>query len=514
MDFLSLTFDSDIHALNLELYRELVYFFDTNATVQYCFQALDRFILNKIVIRDASAKFQEFVQDHVVGFIQSALRMIFILGWCPYMKKQVAVVGKNGKEEKIWVPSVAPLQYMRAELHVDKKTFEYKFKFWDENRMSPRTDIDVLVFDDISQLANGCLINSLMSGLIGEFRYAEQIKQFTIQAEYVRSNPSIYLRETKRGGGRELNGARGSGVMDSDGTMGEDVRNSIGLLNGPTFDPQAPNKPTHVQNLEKASEDIVANVEFHAAQMDRVAQGNQNYYRLGLNGQPQFMDNLFVCPPGMELASNPQMPESRVDQLTIMRNLQSMVFLKFGIPETVFGFIGAQTNNLTRGATTRGNRVRKDINIMDLNNFDATVCRYSAFVRKAFTQMYRTLYGRMIDPSIVLLEPPELYGLYLTHMREELLFGGPRGGRDGYGVNARNHKHLPAAAGDEGGEDDIDEGDEEDHAQTRKRGRGGDMGLFGSKAKRAAGALRDNVQNNGIERVYRRAHAAVRNLPK
>lgn len=428
-NFLNVSPEYDIHQLNFEMYKELNYYFESNATIRHCYNILYRFSLHDIDIKNASPLFKHYIQEYIIPFLKDSLRMRLILGWCPVYNKKIKPVGTK---KLITIPAIAPLEYMTVELHIHRKKFKYQLKFFDELRQKELKHVYPLFITDIRKLGNGNVINSLMYCLLGDLRIHEEIKKYAIQAEYTRSKPSIYLRETK--------GMRGDTTGNMQPTM--TGQTSVVTSNGPPnarvqtrnvnfeFDAVAAQNAggrrpmSQAETLEQASKDMMSNLRFHANQMQQNSSNrNMNYYKVGLNGEPQFLNNLFICPPSMELASNPQMAETRIDPVSWGRDLSSKIYVHFSIPEPVFGFIGVQTNNDTRGSTTRGNKVRKDINIMDLNNFDATVKLYNEIFSQDVVIIYNAIFEKLIDKKHIKFLPPELYGTYLEQMKLDMIYG-------------------------------------------------------------------------------------------
>lgn len=428
-NFLNVSPEYDIHQLNFELYKELNYYFETNATIRHCYNILYRFSLHDIEIKNASPIFKNYIQEYIIPFLKDSLRMRLILGWCPVYNKKIKPVGSK---KQITIPAIAPLEYMTVELHIHRKKFKYQLKFFDELRQKELKHIYPLFITDIRKLGNGNVINSLLYSLLGDLRIHEEIKKYAIQAEYTRSKPSIYLRETKgmRGdttGHMQPTMTGQSSVMTTNGPPNARVqtRNVNFTFDATTAQNAGGRRPmSQAETMEQASKDMMSNLRFHANQMQQNSNNrNMNYYKVGLNGEPQFLNNLFLCPPGMELASNPQMAETRIDPVSWGRDLSSKIYVHFSIPEPVFGFIGAQTNNDTRGSTTRGNKVRKDINIMDLNNFDATIKLYNEFFSQDMVIIYNAIFEKIIDKKHVKFLPPELYGTYLEQMKLDMIYG-------------------------------------------------------------------------------------------
>lgn len=410
-----------VYSLDMIRYRELCHFFDTNATTKLCVGLLIRFILHDIKLRGSKKHVGEYLTQYFIPFFRQILRNIVILGWCPYQLKKVK---DPVTEENILVPEVVPVSFMQCELEVNMKKIEYNFKFYELHERIAKPKIKVFIFSDTELIANPTMIHSVLNGTLSDYRFVQQIKRFTIQSEYNRSNPTIYLRResgshnqsrtfgqtTGPDGG--LNGPRkvnaeGGSVRPLDAIMGGAARN---------FDVR--DTPESVQ-LANASMNMADNIEFHQNEMRaRAIAHQQNYYNMGLDFAPQWHNNLFICPPDMVLAATPHIPESRVDQLTMERNLNSTIFQSFGIPESMLGFLGGGQQS-TRGTTTRSAKVRNDVNIMDLNSFESTIGMYKNFFKDCFIVLYASIFQKKISREVIDFLPPELYIRYIDNVLME-----------------------------------------------------------------------------------------------
>lgn len=410
-----------VHALDLVKYKELCYFFDTNATIKHCVGLLDRFLLHGLALKGAKKHVNDYLTEYFLPFFRQMLRNIVILGWCPYHLKKVK---DPMTEENILVPEVVPVSFMQCELEVNMKKIEYNFKFYEMDERVLKPKIKVFIFSDAELIANPSMIHSVLNGTLSDYRFVQQIKRFTIQSEYNRSNPTVYLMREKgshnqsrtfdqttgpdggRNGPREVDFG-GNGPVRPLAALGGGARN---------FDQR--DTPESVQ-LANASMNMADNIEFHQDEMRARALAHQrNYYNIGLDFAPQWHNNLFICPPDMVLAANPHIPESRVDQLTMERNLSSTIYQSFGIPESMMGYIGGSQQS-TRGSTTRTAKVRNDVNIMDLNSFESTIERYKMFFKDCFIVLYATMFQKKIGRDVIDFKPPELYSRYIDNVLVE-----------------------------------------------------------------------------------------------
>ena len=401
------------YKLDMRLYYELTHFMDNNSTVKQCMGILDRFLFQSVEINGAKKLMNQYLDKYFLPFFRRMLRYVITLGWCPYHTKKIKDP-KTGMP--IVVPEVFPVDYLKCQMIVNRETLDYEFQFLNYEGDKLRKDIKVFIFSDLSLLANGALIHSLLSGLLSEQRYCSQIKKFTIQSEYVRSNPPVYLKVDHAAAGQRSTTNQTNGFA---GGNQNDVR-QVGVQNVPN--------PANFQNrqvvqvpemLEKASSDMVKNVEFHQQEVHNLAMmQDNNYYNMGLGFAPQWYNNLFICPPNMTLAANPHLPESRVDQIVMDRKLSSDIYLSFGIPETLLGLVGG-TQNSIRNSTGRSSNIRKDVNIMDVNSFESTLFRYQNFFQDCFVVLFDTIFNKEVQKDIVDFKPPKLYEQFIANLLAE-----------------------------------------------------------------------------------------------
>lgn len=406
------TFDLDMSYL-----REIQFFCKTVPTVKHCVETLDKFLFSDFRIKGAKPVLQTYVSEYFIPFFRQCLKKILMIGWVLYrtVKTKDPRSGQN-----IVIPELIPLDYVQVQLRVNKKTFEHELLCFELNSMEPIKNARFIIFSDLQRLAENNLVDSVLDTIMGDFRYVQQIKRFTMQAEYVRSNPTIFLRAAE--------GRRGEvGAATNTGTMKRST--SVGLApesrEGASLTKRLARKlPKQQEALEKASEEVSSNVEFHNSQMASMNyKQSQSWYTLGLGLRPQYEDNLYILPPNTVLAAPPHMPESRVDQLVIERDLMTKIYQAFGIPETVAGFSGGSNNNSTSGSSSKSSKVRTDVNMMDIITFESTLDRLKLFFMDSFALVYEEIFNKVIPKNSVQFFPPKIYELYI----KSVVFGSVQG---------------------------------------------------------------------------------------
>lgn len=394
--------------LNVRLYNELCHFMDTNATIKQCIGILDRFLFQSVEILRAKELLNTYIDMYFLPFFRVMLRYIVVIGWCPYHIKKI-------KDKKsglpILVPEVFPVDFLLCTMVVQKSKPDYKFQFYDEGGTKKRNDVKVFMFSDMTLLANENLIHSLLFGLLEEHRYLARIKQYTIQSESIRSNPPIFLRRDNTDNGisnladraNGFNGGAQGGTRHTSSTVGFMPEKAVERTSGMSAS----------MILEKSTTDMIDNIKFHQNEMKGLYMMHQNgLHNASMTFAPQWHNNLFICPPNMILAAPPHLAESRVDQLMIERNLTSQIYLTFGIPETLVGVVGGTSSSI-RGSTNRSTNIRKEVNIMDVNNFESTLSKYQGFFQNCFVHVYEEIFKISIHKDLISFNPPPLYKQFI-----------------------------------------------------------------------------------------------------
>lgn len=401
--------DIEVHTFDHVLYKELLYLFETNETCIQAYGILERFLFQNIHVKASTKNLMEYVETYMSEFFGKVLKQWLIVGWCPYIFKMV----KNETTgEKMPVPEIVPFRYITPELHVHKKKLTYEFVYYDADRLHKRTNIKTIIFGNIEDLANGTLIDSPLRSVLGEYRYLEQMKKFSLQGEFVRSNPPVFMKSiAKKPQENDFLGEEGDKMMDDN-----------------LYDENGPEDEKYMSQaklLEGASRNMVKNIRFHNEQMHNLTmQQNSTYYNIGLGMRSQTENNLFILPPGFELDAKPQLPETRVDPISLQKKFSSILYLALGIPETIFGF-GSHTNFTSAGrAAHRSTEIRKDINIMDINSFDATLLKYQKRFKQLFRNIYEEIYKTRLKLDAIEFKPPRLYEHFTNFMMAEIIIQG------------------------------------------------------------------------------------------
>jgi len=381
--------DYDVYPFSHAHLREIQHFMHTNQTAHRCVDIIDGFVFHSVRVRGAAAHFQRYVDQYIVPFLRRVLRVVAMTGWCAYRTRRFTDPSTG---ERITVPEALLSEYVHAEARVHRKRLTMDMRVMRrDGAEEERIRSGVFVFCDPTALLNEHLVESPMSRLLHEHRYIMQVRRFTLQAESVRSNPTIYLR------------------AEAAGTSARDAAVRTGVMEMPSVHPSsalsAPTDP-RARNLELASENMAHNLEFHAEQMRAgMASAADSYYSPEFGTRPQYHNNMFVCPPGTVLAAPVQLPETRVDMSALEAALTRKIYTGFGIPESVAG-----------GSTTMAGRtVNPDPSTIDLLAFQATLDRYRRFFTDCVAVLYGEIFKTPLDVARIEFTEPEAFESFVRH---------------------------------------------------------------------------------------------------
>jgi hypothetical protein len=375
--------DTIIHTLDYVTYKELCYIYDTTPIVKQVASVIKNLAMYKLTIRRGRKHLQVYSEKYFLPLCKSTLRDIFTLGW--------TAVHLRKKKDLVYAEHV-PVDLIMVELHVDPKKFTHEFKVFDFHH-EPIRGVEIFFFDSIDKYANHKLIHSPMLSVLSEFRYVEHIKKFTLQSEYTRSNPCIFLASAK--------------TATTQGSLASEANAFRG---GYSFAERAtPPMSLKDKFFAKASEEIEANMQFHNKQYEDLVQTqNTGYYSMGLSMTPQWANNVYVVPPGMSLAAAPQLPQSRNDQIQLHHNLNSLICTTIGIPPTIL-----QSLHMTRDHKSIKN---ESSSILDIALFEATIKQYVIFYQRMIAALYKKIFLTEIDYTFVEFHVPDMYKFFVQRI--------------------------------------------------------------------------------------------------
>lgn len=405
--------EEDCFSFDLNLYTEIKYMMSTNPTIDHCLKTFDYFLFSEIKIDGASKLLSDYIEFYWIPFFREVLRNIYAFGWVAYRIRRInprdpTYDAEEDNDDMIYIPEVVPWEYINAEMVFNKKTFKFQMNFYDPLKQYKRTNIKYVFFEDINNLRNPTLIYSALKGMIPDFRMLETIRKFTIQAEYTRSNPPIYLKAQTTG----MNKLTGTVLHAGDGApAAQPAREQDAVFS-------YREQQTSTTLAERASENMSDNIEFHQQQMMELNHDmSQNFYNVGLFFRPQWYKNQFICPPGSELACNPVLPVSREDQLTSAMAFSSFVYIRLGLPESIFG---SSLNSFRGNSNTSGDKVRQQPSIIDITLFDATMSRLEEFFCQLLCKTYSEVFPKTLERRNVHFISPKVYNSFIDNIKKKM----------------------------------------------------------------------------------------------
>lgn len=382
-------FSKQTFSFDQSLSNELKFFLQSNQSCNRAHNVLEKFLLSNVQTTNAKHFLSSFVSDYFVPFCKSVLKQIHINGWCAYRIVKL----KN----KIKVPKIIASEFLQVLLEKNDETFEYSFLITDL-QYNELPDVKILIFDEIENYANNSVIKSIMSGLLNDLRYENQMRAFSIQADYVRSNPTVFLQ----GNADEVENNRNEASTILNRNFNFQLGN---LSSGNSMSARIARASTaNIEVLEKASSSMASNVEFHANQMEELARRDSKRHRnLGLGFAPQYLNNVYIVPPGLSMPFQPHLPQSRQDYVQNDRLLSSKVAQGFGIPDSMLGLHVRSTYRETNSAQ------QEKLSPVNAVTFQSTLEKYTGFFKKTFVEIYSNIYGTILKEDVIEFNLPELW---------------------------------------------------------------------------------------------------------
>ena len=374
--------------------------------VNECTQLIDRFLFTDIKVKGSTKMFQDFVSEYFVPFFRAMLKKIISTGWCAI---QVKKAKDFRTDESIMVPEVIEPNLISPAVIVNRKTLTYDMECYDYRGIDKMKNVMFLVLDGLSSIARPTMTNSVLSGIVHDHRQYMESKQELAQADFVRANPTIYLRaDTSANSSTSVKTPLDPNYSDG-GSLHNESKSVQALLRTNKKQPKVE------EIMENASKNISHNIEYHQMQMENTFSKNaRGRFTGGALLKPQHADNVYVCPPGMILANSIQLPTMSDNTVELKRtNIQASIYKAFGIPESI---LGAQSNK-RKAPNSSGSQGASHMNIMDVIAFEAMLERYRRFFGDAFCTVYERIFKKRIDRSVIEFIPPQIYAEYIGHSK-------------------------------------------------------------------------------------------------
>lgn len=342
------------------------------------------YLFHQIKVGGGSKQLDEYNERYMIPFLKHMFDIIITIGWCPY------VIQKDQDQNPY--PDIVPPDHFDTFLIYNTQTLKHRFLFKMYDKVLRR--IKHVQVSPWQQLVQTGIIGSPSLKLLHEYRYCEQLRKFQLQADFTRSNPTIFLQPSKAS-------------QKDDATKHHDVPKSVG------FADRIKNRGLKSQ-IEKAATDSGENQQFHEEQMQKMFYTHrQNYFNKGQGYVPQTLNNLFVCPPGMELAvTNNLSPSISVDLPMLERLFNANVFKVYNIPGTLFD-TGDVTGKSSQG---KGSELRV---AMDIGHFLQQLTIYGKMFREIYATVYKDIFGKEIDIHKISFNPPSMLKEIIQQTRND-----------------------------------------------------------------------------------------------
>lgn len=392
-----------VYSIDPSLNYELETMFETNIPIRRIVSMLEAFLLTEVTVKNATPIFQRYVKHYMIPFLRDALRQSIVYGWCAISKMKVK---DDMTGQTLSVPTAVPLKYFNVELHVDRITMKRNWSFINSHNNREDKSIQIAhLYGEQNYEVRGAVFSPLLC-LLPKFRFQRQMEQNFIRAEFIRSNPHIYLREAKT-----------NPLSSTDTMQANDYYSSInGLLE---CDDALNREATLLGNSYRHTE---ANIELHKQQQQHLSRNAAESQFIDSTNQiyTQYDNNLFVCPPNMELAATPQMPVSTISLLELETRFEADVVQAFGLPVRALHSSGvratpgrARVNAKTSssGSASYGNSQNSGNlpSALDLAALDAGLTKYRDFLKSLVSKAYKVVFKLYLDPDLVIISLPPIY---------------------------------------------------------------------------------------------------------
>ncbi len=376
------------------LYDELEQFLITNQTCARAAKLIETFTLTNVKTRNAKKFLNSYVQKYFIPFLKSVLKQIIITGWCAYKIVQHKDKAENTQHK---IPKIVPSEFLSLVLNKDDEKMTYTIQVLDTNLQEVK-GVKILMINELETYAINGVVNSVMSGILGDLRYERQIRAFSLQAEYVRSNPTVFLQPNADEVDSNAK-SNGETILARGGVGGQMNQASVSLNSQISRVSTAA-----VDTLEKASTTMASNVEFHANQMYEVAQRDSfKSQKLGLGFAPQYINNIYIVPPGLRLPYQPHLPQARQDYTQMDRNLSLKIAQGFGIPDSL---LGLHVRTTYRESTSLQQEKLNPVNAVTFQN---TIDLYTVFFQQTFVSIYYDIFKVILKQDVIQFDVPPLW---------------------------------------------------------------------------------------------------------
>lgn len=353
-------------------YEENKYMFNNSVIIKQNYDILDKYIFNEFGSVNPSRVYKEYEDEYINAFLRKSLQQYILCGFCAYKINKVKL---PVTKDEVGAPVICNLEYLDIELIFDPKKMTYVFEVHDYNTNRLRKDIHISCFASIENLANEYLIYSPLTFIQENFYVNRQRQYIQMQGEYNAANPVVYLEQEKEVDKKSV-------LQHSIGrsTMMDNTISPLDALNrSDVFDDEP---------MKRRQDALIQDQDFHSSQIDYII---QQYDRNKMNSDrlffPHWYNNMFKPPPGMKIAFPIQKPQVNYDYIQQMTYLASLIYIAFGIPESLFGVhhIGNASNIRTTS---------KPISIVDISTFETTMEKYKCFYEKLYKEVYILVFGK------------------------------------------------------------------------------------------------------------------------
>ena len=335
---------------------------------------------------EATPTFRKIVDKYYSKFASAILDNFFLFGFCAWKKITVKERDelRGNKLRKFEVPFCLKYGTYRAMVTQDSESMQPVVKIMTQKSGMWEHDPSIKILtvnSDFIDLKNGNLITKV-SSLIQDNVFINKLLEYSLVAEHVRSHPTVYTQAQK----------------DKNSSMSDIVANESYTDPDMLRDREISNhKRTKMQMnslfRQKEFSDMLNHNYYGGIGVGGLSNNTSSnkHSQMYYNKSQQWKDALFHLPEGIQLASSPQLPQSRSDLLPFIENRTKRVCAVFGIPRNLI---------IPDGGGSNGSKMGGGSNIRDSQMLRDNITAYQGMVENALIDVYIEMYGDQDDVII------------------------------------------------------------------------------------------------------------------
>lgn len=262
---------------------------------------------------------EKLFKNHWIPFAKDILHNLIMFGYSPYKITSSKVLDREGNKKDALIPVVPPHGMYSTEL-IMLEDFQQKMIFRKSGSLNIDYDVDTTtspipyVYTNLPALVSGKHI-SKMSTLLEKFRFISKMREYSIQCEHIRSNPTLFIQRGNHAKDLKQN-------IDHDDVADSDLFGSSEKI-------RFERMKSNLNNLNRTKEMAK---EMNETSTQKFIWDNHAKKHVRLKNQ---YDNMMRLPDDATIAPNNTIPQSRTDLVEMERNFKDDVCGMFCIPKSL-----------------------------------------------------------------------------------------------------------------------------------------------------------------------------------